>query len=495
MSIFYLLSGIFLGWSLGANDAANVFGTAVTTKMVTFKKAAIIASIFVILGAVISGSGPTLTYGKLGAVNTLAGAFIVALGAGITVSWMTKLELPVSTTQGIVGAIVGWDIFSGTLIDGKILIKIMITWITSPILTAIITFLLFRIFTFYLKKIKIHLITLDFLTRVGLITIGAFGAYSLGANNIANIMGVFVNSFPIKGITIIGNLSFTGTQLLFLIGGIAISIGIFTYSHKVMKTIGVEIFKLNSISAYIVVAAESIVLFIFTSQTLESFLLNIGLPSIPLVPVSSSQAVVGGVVGIGIARGGWRAINFRKLLKIVWGWIITPIISGTISFFLLFFMQNVFEQNVYKPAQYLITKPLITKLKTEGIYVKEIENLKEKLFYRATDFQKRLKQQLKGKVNGNFIKKIIEYAEVNKITIDTTTISKNLSKGMSKEQIKTLKKLHSATFIYRWQLVDSLSSISTKWKFKENNTGKDRLFNKRLKNQYAQLFYYFRTSQ
>ena len=51
--LIFLLGGLFLGWSLGANDAANVFGTAVGTRMVQFKTAAIICSLFVILGAII----------------------------------------------------------------------------------------------------------------------------------------------------------------------------------------------------------------------------------------------------------------------------------------------------------------------------------------------------------------------------------------------------------------------------------------------------------
>ena len=69
--IVFLLGGLFLGWSLGANDAANVFGTAVGTRMIRFKTAAIVCGIFVILGAVISGAGTTETLGKLGAINAL----------------------------------------------------------------------------------------------------------------------------------------------------------------------------------------------------------------------------------------------------------------------------------------------------------------------------------------------------------------------------------------------------------------------------------------
>lgn len=54
----FLSSGLFLGWSLGANDASNVFGTAVGTKMVSFKTAAVIASLFITVGAVYAGAAP-----------------------------------------------------------------------------------------------------------------------------------------------------------------------------------------------------------------------------------------------------------------------------------------------------------------------------------------------------------------------------------------------------------------------------------------------------
>ncbi|MCK5913764.1 MAG: inorganic phosphate transporter, partial [Desulfuromusa sp.] len=85
MFLFFLSSGMFLGWSLGANDASNVFGTAVGSRMLRFRTAAIMCCIFVILGAVFSGAGATHTLGKLGAVNAVAGAFVVAFSAAISV--------------------------------------------------------------------------------------------------------------------------------------------------------------------------------------------------------------------------------------------------------------------------------------------------------------------------------------------------------------------------------------------------------------------------
>ncbi len=345
VTLLFLSSGLFLGWSLGANDAANVWGTAVGTNMVRFKAAAIVCSIFVILGAVISGSGASHTLGKLGAITSLPGAFTVALAAALSVYMMTKAALPVSTSQAIVGSIIGWNFFSGTSIDMKSLTKILGTWVFSPILTALFAFCLYFVIKFILRRVKIHLIRLDFTTRFLLLAAGAFGSYTLGANNIANVMGVFIPSSVFQDFSVAGLFNFTGVQQLFLIGGIAIAVGVFTYSKKVMMTVGSEIYRLNPITAFIVVLSSSIVLFLFASQGLKDLLMSNGLPSFPLVPVSSSQSIVGGVIGIGLAKGG-KNINFKVLGRISFGWIMTPLISALISFVTLFVVQNVFNQVV-----------------------------------------------------------------------------------------------------------------------------------------------------
>jgi PiT family inorganic phosphate transporter len=349
MVLVYLSSGLFLGWSLGANDASNIFGTAVGTRMVKFRTAAIIASIFVIMGAVLSGSGAAETLGELGAVNALGGSFMVALAAGFSVFWMTRLKLPVSTSQAIVGAIVGWNLFAGMPTDYNSLTKIVFSWIISPVLAAIFAILLYLMVKQILKRFSISMLRLDVLTRTGLIIVGAFGAYSLGANNIANVMGVFVPASPFETINILG-LNISSTQQLFFLGSVAIAIGIFTYSHKVMQTVGNKVVRLTPLSALIVVLAESLVLFLFASESVHNWLIAHNLPALPLVPVSSSQLVVGGVIGIGIIQGG-KTIKFKVAGKIALGWIITPVIAALISFISLFFLQNVFEVKVYSRIQ------------------------------------------------------------------------------------------------------------------------------------------------
>lgn len=344
MFMLFLSSGLFLGWTLGANDASNVFGSAVGSKLIRFKQAAIIASIFVVLGAVLQGAGGSDTLGELGAVDALGGAFTVALAAGISVFWMTKLKLPVSTSQAVVGAIIGWNLFTSNPTDVNSLTKIVTTWISGPILGGIFAVVLFLLLQFVLKKSKIHLIKLDAYIKYALLIVGAFGSFSLGANNIANVVGVFIPSLP--SITLdLGFFSIDGTQLLFFVGGLSIALGIVTYSKKVMMTVGNSLMKLNAETAIVVVLAHSLVLFVFSSQSLSDLFVRIGLPAIPLVPVSSSQAIVGAIIGIGLLKGG-RNIQTKVIGKIALGWLITPLISGLIAFFALFFMSNVFNLKV-----------------------------------------------------------------------------------------------------------------------------------------------------
>lgn len=352
--LIFLSSGLFLGWSLGANDAANIFGSAVGSKMIRFRKAAIIASIFVVLGAVFQGRGTADTLSSLGAVDALAGGFTVSLCAALTVFWMTRYAIPVSTSQAIVGAIIGWSMFAGLPTNYTVLTKIVSTWISGPILGMIFAAGLFLLLRWFLRRKKIHVIKLDSYIRISLIVVGAFGAYSLGANNIANVMGVFINTAP-DIILNFGFFSLDGVQLLFLLGGLAIALGIFTYSERVMHTVGNGILSLSPEAAIVVVLSQALVLFIFSSSALSGFIMSVGLPAIPLVPVSSTQVVVGSVVGIGLVKGA-REIKSKALGEIAAGWVVTPLAAGFLTYIALFFVQNVFKLPVFSGT---ISKPAL----------------------------------------------------------------------------------------------------------------------------------------
>ena len=485
--LIFLSSGLFLGWSLGANDAANVFGTAVGSRMVRFTTAALICGAFVVLGAFVSGTGAAQTLGKLGAVNALGGSFMAALAAGLTVFWMTKFGLPVSTSQAIIGSIIGWNLFSDSYTDISSLLKILSTWVICPLLAAVIAAFLYSATKLFVRKIGTGLIRMDGYTRLALILAGAFGAYSLGANNIANVMGVFVPVAPFPDIQFGQGFSISSAQQLFLVGGVAIAVGVFTYSRRVMMTVGSELMTLTPLAAWVAVMSHSIVLFLFASERLEQLLANLSLPTIPLVPVSSSQAVVGAVLGIGMLQGG-REIQWPRVYEIVKGWVVTPLISCLICFVGLYFLQNVFQQTVHRESKYLLSASVLEKFQKEGIDAAGLSELSDSVFHSSAEVVRAIKEKVTLTSKQGL--KVVEFSFQKSLVITPEKISSMDKKGLSRSQLVALKKLQGQTYNFPWQLGDALAVTSTEWEVRGGGL-KNKLHDRKIKRKLAYLYRIF----
>ncbi len=482
--LIFLSSGLFLGWSLGANDAANVFGTAVGSRMVRFTTAALICGVFVVLGAFVSGTGAAQTLGKLGAVNALGGSFMAALAAGLTVYWMTKLGLPVSTSQAIIGSIIGWNLFSDSYTDISSLLKILSTWIICPLLSGVIAALLFTLAKIFVRKIGVGLIRMDGYTRLALILAGAFGAYSLGANNIANVMGVFVPVAPFPDLQFGQDFSVSSAQQLFLVGGLAIAVGVFTYSKRVMMTVGSELMTLTPLAAWVAVMSHSIVLFLFASERLEQLLANMSLPTIPLVPVSSSQAVVGAVIGIGMLQGG-REIQWPRIYGIVRGWVITPMISCLLCFVGLYFLQNVFQQEVQRESNYLLSTRVLEKFQKEGIETTGLNQLSDSTFSSSAELVRAVSSIVPLSSQQGL--KVVEFSLQKSLLITQEKIASMDKKGLSSIQLDALNQLQGQTFNFPWQLGDSLAEISSEWEVRGGGL-KNKLHDRKIKQKLTYLY-------
>jgi PiT family inorganic phosphate transporter len=488
MILFFLSSAIFLGWSLGANDAANVFGTAVATRMVRFRTAAIFCGVFVILGAVISGAGTTETLGQLGAVNALGGSFMVALAAALAVLWMTKVGLPVSVSQAIVGAILGWNVFTGSQTDVGSLIKIVSTWIVCPLLAAVFAAVFYLAARRLIARWSVHLLELDAITRTGLIVAGAFGAYALGANNIANVMGAFIPAFPVRSVSVAGLFTVDSVQLLFLVGGLAIAVGAFSYSRRVMMTVGKGLFRLTPVTALVVVMAEAIVLFLFSSQSLESWLLGHGLPTIPLVPVSSSQAVIGAVIGIAVVKGG-RGVRYSVLGKVAGGWAATPAIAAVLAFLGLFFLQNVFGLSVARPTPFRLSEAVLERVSAEGFASLSLEELKGTSYENARAF----KVALVGRtdLDSADISLVMEYAQSDSFVIVPDLIDGFDPSLLTVGQTDALRALEWRGFSHEWQLRERLVEETAEWALLQDG-GENYQRNKAVRHRLRHVYDTFR---
>jgi PiT family inorganic phosphate transporter len=222
------------------------------------------------------------------------------------------------------------------------------------------------------------------------------------------------------------------------------------------------------VASWVVVVAQSLVLFLFASVGLEHFLASHSLPTIPLVPVSSSQAVVGAVIGIGLLQGG-RNIKWSVLGNISLGWLATPLISAGICFVALFFLQNVFNQEVFQVAHYKMTEPVIEKIAHQGFGTDGFRPLVGQEF----DSEMALMDALAKQTGLPYQKRyqIAEMAKVAPVRIDHEKLAEvRHSQVLSDEQVKALAELEGKTFEYPWMLSDALVRHDRAWMFREKST-------------------------
>ena len=301
-------AGAYVGWNIGANDTANCIGTTVGCGLISFRKAAVLVGLFAIVGAMLQGQHVMKTISK-GIVSTDLDYLSVSVAlvcSGFFVTLATFYRIPTSTSQAIVGGVVGIGLAVGAKVNFSKFILIAESWILCPILVMLLSFVCMYLVVLILHKFQSR--TLLFQHALGWLAIASacYVAYSMGANNAGNAVG------PIANLDI-----FPPTLLLF-IGGVSIAIGAITFGRKVADTVGKGITPLDIPAA-------------FVAQVCSAF--GMHLFSLFGIPVSTSSAIVGAVVGVGLVKG-VRSISKKTLITILVGWILTPMLAGSFSFLL-----------------------------------------------------------------------------------------------------------------------------------------------------------------
>ena len=325
LAIVLLAAAFYVGWNIGANDAANCIGTTVGASVLPYRMAALMMALFVILGGTLQGHHVMKTVGK-GIVIADEAAYVLhngedppathrdrfpgnrlpdvailvaLLSAGFFVTLATFSRIPVSTSQAIVGGVAGTGLGIVGLQAGYfklgVLLKIFGAWIISPLLAMLLALALYSLLGFLFRNARAVFWTHTL--RGGVIASAAYVSYSLGANDVGNAIGPLLNKFPDMEVG------------LAILGGIAMAAGALTFGERVTHTVGSSITPLDYTGA---LAAQA------------SAALGVHLFSILGIPVSTSQAVVGAVIGVGLTKG-VRAISRRKVATIFIGWIVTPL--------------------------------------------------------------------------------------------------------------------------------------------------------------------------
>jgi len=299
-----LLVGAYVGWNIGANDAGNCVGTTVGSGLLSYRRAILLVAVFVILGATLQGGNVMKTIGKGIVTSELPTMAIIAalLSGGMFVTLATFFRIPVSTSQSIVGGVAGVGLAAGADMNLAKLGMIAQVWVICPIATGVIAFAIYWLSRRILRRLKQD----SFWQRapnVLLILSACYVAFSLGANDVGNAMGPIANLGIQPG-------------WLGLLGGVALAVGALMFGHRVTETVGSGITRLDTVSAFSAQLAAALAVHYF---------------SILGIPVSTSQSVVGAVIGVGLLHG-IRTVKRKKILEIVIGWVATPTAAALFSF-------------------------------------------------------------------------------------------------------------------------------------------------------------------
>ncbi|MBN2140416.1 MAG: inorganic phosphate transporter [Desulfovibrionaceae bacterium] len=397
-------AGFLMAFNLGANDVANSMASAVGARAISVRQAVLIASVLNFVGAVFLGSHVTATISK-GIIQAdkigdpalmMVGMFSALLAAALWVLVATLTALPVSSTHSIVGSIMGVGIVAGGFgaVNWWVMGGIVLSWIISPFFAAAIAYMIFshirrtilfmRDFIHQARKwapvwisLTVALVLFSFAYKtpfgkslglpwhlMGLVVAAlvflswalarlvmrravldqeqgaeavegvfrkmqvgtsCYVALSQGANDVANAIG------PVAAIYLIAKEHVLAARaevpmFILILGGIGIAIGICLLGHKVMATVGEKITTLNNTRGFSVDFGAASTVLVAS---------NLGLP------VSTTHAAVGAVVGVGLARG-FGAVDFRVLWKIVAYWVLTVPIAAFTSIFIFVFLKWLF---------------------------------------------------------------------------------------------------------------------------------------------------------
>ncbi len=151
-----LLFGVYMAWSIGANDVANAMGTSVGSGALTLRKAVIVAALLEFTGAFLVGSHVSETVRK-GIISPevfagdpmslVYGMMAALLAAGLWLQVASYFGWPVSTTHSIVGSVLGFGVVVGGMEAanwGKVG-EIVSSWVISPVLSGVIAYLVFNV--------------------------------------------------------------------------------------------------------------------------------------------------------------------------------------------------------------------------------------------------------------------------------------------------------------------------------------------------------------
>jgi len=371
-----ILAG-YMAFMMGANDVANSMGTSVGSKALTLVKAIAIAGVMEFAGAVLFGQNVsnTIATGIVRAEmfqfrpqSLMLGMIAVLLACALWLNFANWRGLPVASSHAIVGALVGfgWYAQGNGAVNWQQVGGITLAWILTPLFSGALAYI-------FLKLIQIWIFEVNLQEWMPWLSACVFGSIALtlsssidsqiplywvvGGGSIASLgftawlwwrseqsissvfgqLQILSASFvafahgsndvghSIAPLAVAVELATTGVVpmsqkleiplWILILGGIGIVLGLSILGSRVITTVGTEITLIETKSGFAAELATALTILMASSLA---------------IPASTTHALVGAVIGVGLVQGA-EAINFKLLQKVALAWLVTIPIAALLA--------------------------------------------------------------------------------------------------------------------------------------------------------------------
>jgi PiT family inorganic phosphate transporter len=299
--VLAVLFDISNGW----NDSANAIATVVSTRVLSPFQAVALAVVMNILGAFFS-TAVAKTIGE-GVVSPDAINNTVVIAALLTAFlWnaiLTRMGMPISCSHALIGALMGASVAYGgvAILNYEGLKKIFLSLLISPAIGVILGYLSMKVLLKFFGAYSPGFLNKTF-GRLQLIS-SAFMAFSHGSNDAQKAMGIITLALVSDGLLSSLEVPFW----VILTCATAMGLGTAMGGWRVIKTLGINMLKLEPIHGFAAETTAAITIFVST---------HFGLP------VSTTHVIATSIMGVGATKR-FSAVRWGLAGKIVMAWVLT----------------------------------------------------------------------------------------------------------------------------------------------------------------------------
>lgn len=300
LEVTYLLVAVSFGFavSIGAHYTGACMGMPYAAGAVRLVPALLIMAPLAFLGAAVASEGVESTVGHgllLTPTVALGLALAVVTAALVLTSAYNLVTVPTSTIQILVFSTVGAGLAAGLAIDWRTVGALVVLWAVAPFAAFGVGYLFVRAAD-RLRPVVAAPAGLGRTVVAGLVAVGGAASFAMGANDVANASGALVMT------------GLFGLVLAGVVGGAGLAVGVLTWGRPLLQRVAFDLVRLDARMATCAQLAQATVILVSVSFGLFT---------------SMNQALVGAMIGTGVARG-QSTVLWRTIRGVLIGWAVGP---------------------------------------------------------------------------------------------------------------------------------------------------------------------------